>query len=363
MKPYQVHLFSDNAKIPDYLPTEPVFIYENNRYLNFLTFDCFHLKNNEYLRDTARNNIEDKGIVAAEGRVDAVERLQKAMSEHKKTESIIVMPDELTAVFSVLSIFGPKTTFFIDYETSPAILALMAQRNVEYYRHDDPAQLGNLLHAKSERVIVIDGIYEWIGKIAPVNDLVRLAQEYECFIVGNELNAFGLLGRQGRGFIDLFNLYDAINMEIGSFSRFLGGFGCYVGAKRFLINKVRENINAILNPMPQFMLAVNINALELARNSNGNGVLTKLWKNSRYFITRLKQIGFTTMSDTPIVVLNFNNNDDASSFVKRAFFEKIVVGQSRERIRMCLSIEHQKEDLDYCLEVFEKIGKEHAILK
>ena len=363
MKPYQVHLFSDNTKIPDYLPTEPVFVYENNRYLNFLTFDCFHLKNNEYLRDTARNNIEAKGIVAAEGRIETIERLQKAMIEFKKIENIMIMPDELMAIFSVLSMFGPKTTFFVDYETSPTILALIQQRNVEFYKHDDLVQLGNLLNAKSEKAIVIDGLYEWIGKIAPVNDLVKLAQQYECFIIGNELNTFGLLGREGRGFIDLFNLYDAINMEIGSFSRFLGGFGCYIGAKRFLINKVRENVNKILNPLPQFMLSVNIGALELARNNNGNGAFTTLWKNSRYFITRLKQIGFTTASDTPIAVVNLNNNDESGEFVKKLFFEKIVVGQDRERIRMCLSIEHNKEDLDYCLEVFEKIGKELAILK
>jgi glycine C-acetyltransferase len=273
------------------------------------------------------------------------------------------MPDEIMAVFAALSIFGPKTTFFVDYETSPTILALMQQRNVEYYNHDDLVQLGNLLNAKSERTIIVDGLYEWTGKIAPVNELVNLALQYECFIIGNELNTFGLLGRQGRGFMDLFNLYDAVNMEIGSYSRFLGGFGCYVGAKRFLINKVRENINTILNPLPQFMLSVNLGALELAANNNGNGAFTGLWKNSRYFITRLKQIGFTTVSDTPIAVINMNNNEEACEFVKRLFFERIIVGQHQERVRMCLSIEHHKEDLDHCLGVLESIGKELAILK
>ena len=54
MKPYQVHLFSDDKKIPDSLPAEPVFVYENKRYLNFLVFDCFHLRNNEVLRGVAK---------------------------------------------------------------------------------------------------------------------------------------------------------------------------------------------------------------------------------------------------------------------------------------------------------------------
>ena len=363
MKPYQAHLFSDESKIPDFLPSEPIFVYENKRYLNFLVFDCFHLRNNEYLKNSAKLNIDANGITATEGRMRTFEELRKAMNEIKKVESLLLFPDEVAALFATISIFGPKTTFFVDYETSPSINAVLQYRNIEYYNHKDLDQLDKLMSAKTEKVIVIDGIYEWLGSMGPINDLVKIAKENDCIIVGNEINTFGFLGRHGRGFVDLLNLYDEMNIEIGSFSKFLGGFGCYVGAKRYLINKIKENTIGIFNPLPQFMLSVNLAGLEIIGTEKGKGdMFQKLWKNSRYLITRLKQIGFSTLSETPIVVVSFKNNEEAGEFIKKLFFEQIIVAQNRERVRLCLSVEHSKEDLDYCLDKFESVGKGLGII-
>lgn len=364
MKPYQVHLFTDKDKIPVFLPCEPFFVYENKRFLNFRVCDCLYLKNHEYLKEVAKLDIESGGITSTDRRVKIMEDLERAMLEIKKVNALLMFPDEISAHHAMFSIFDSKTTFFVDYATSPSIIAVLQYRNIEYYNYHDLEQLDRLLSAKSEKVIVIDGVYEWIGNISPVNDLIKVAKDNECFIVANEVNSFGFLGRNGRGFIDLFNLYDVVNIEVGSFSKFLGGFGCYVGAKKYLINKIRENIIDILNPLPQFMLSVNLAGLYIIRTEKERKkIFQKLWKNSRYFISRLKQIGLSTRSETPIVVISFNNDEEAGQFTKKLFFEQIIVAQNKERIRLCLSIEHSKEDLNYCLDKLESIGKELGILK
>jgi len=363
MKPYQVHLFSDDSKIPDFLPSEPCFVYENKKYLNFLIYDCFHLKNNDYLKDVAKTEIESSGIVAAGERSKAMDELQKKMLEIKKLDALLVFHDEIAALLALFSIFGDKATFFVDYETSPDITAVLQYRNLEYYDHKNLEQLDKLLSTKSEKVIVVDGVYEWLGRVAPVNELMKIAAANECMIIGNEMNSFGLLGREGRGFIDLFNLYDTVNIDVGSYSRFLGGFGSYVGAKRYLINKIRENITETRKPLPQFMFSVNIAGLELIKSGEGKkSKIRALWKHSRYLITRLKQLGFTTDSDTPMVVVILSNNEEAGEFTKKLFFEQIIVAQNKERIRLNLSVEHSKEDIDYCLEKFELIGQELGII-
>lgn len=363
MKPYQVHLFSDESKIPDFLPSEPVFIYENKRYLNFLVFDCFHLKHNEILRDVAKTAIESGGIVSTNGRIQAMEELQRSMQEIKKFDSLLVGPDEIAVLLATFSVFSPETTFFIDYETSPSIAAILQWRNVEYYSHTDIEHLEQSLSTKKEKVMIVDGVYEWLGNVSPANDLIKVANDNDCLVIGNEFNSFGFLGRDGRGFIDLMNLYDAVHVDIGSFSRFLGGFGCYVGAKRFMINKIKENTAGILQPLPQFLLAVNCAGLDFIKTrKKKNGMHQTLWRNSRYFITRLKQIGFMTKSDTPIVVISFKNNEEAGEIARKLFFEQIIVAQSKERIRLCLSIEHTMDDLDYCLEKLETISKDLGIL-
>ena len=76
MKPFQVHLFSEEGRIPEAVPPEPSFVYGNKRYLNFVHFDCLHLKNSEYLKETARTNIEERGIVPTDARVEIMADLQ-----------------------------------------------------------------------------------------------------------------------------------------------------------------------------------------------------------------------------------------------------------------------------------------------
>lgn len=364
MKPFQVHLFSEEGRIPESVPPEPSFVYGNKRFLNFLHLDCLHLKNSEYLKETARSNIEARGIVPTDARAEIMAKLQDVMHEVKRPEALLVFPDEISMIFALVSVFGPKTTFFVDYESSPSLLNVLQYRNIEYYDFRDPDQLVRLLSAHAEKVVFVDGIYDWLGNISPANELVRIAHQNECIIVANELNSFGLLGREGRGFVDLCNAYDAVDVDIGSFSKYLGGFGCYLGSKKYMVNKIRENVGHITDFVPQFMLAVNLAGLEMLRESGRiKDLYNKLWKNSRYFITNLKQMGFKTISETPLAVVTFNNNEEAGEFTKKLIDEQIIAARKKERIRLCLSVEHSKEDLDFCLNKFEVIGNALGIIK
>lgn len=359
MRPYQVHLFSDETKALKVRPVEPVFIYEDKRYLNFASTNCRHLYNNEHLKETAKLTIDEKGLIPADGETQLLAQLKKRMENFKKVDSLMVFPDEISAFFALITIFSDQATFFVDHETSTSIAAVLQGRNTEYYSHRDLDHLGKLLGAHSVCVLVVDGLYEWLGCIAPVPDLIKIAKQNGAIVVANELTSFGLLGRDGRGFIDLFNVYDDVNAEIGSFRQIIGGFGTYVGAKKYLINQIEENIAYYREDMPSFMLNVNLTGLDLIKNEKANkGVFQKLWSNSRYAINRLKQVGFKTRSDTPIIVIQMSNDEEAGEFSSRLFDEGIITERSRERIRLTLSVEHVKADLDFCLDRCEVVAKQ-----
>lgn len=362
MRPYQVSLFKEES--PLYLPSEPVFIHNNKRYLNFSLLDFRNLKNNEYLKETARLNLFADGLGSTDRDSASMENLRVAMSELKKVESVILFPDEITASFALVSLFEPKTFFLVDYETSPSFYTVLRlYNNIEFYHHENLEQLAKLLTIHNEKVIIIDGLYEWLGYTGPVAEIVKLAKESQAVIVANEINSFGLLGRDGRGFVDLFYLYDDVTLEIGSFDRFLGGFGAYIGAKRYLINKIIENTNGVYKTLPKFMIEVNLAGMSFLKDEKGNkNAFQKLWSHSRYFINRLKQIGLRTKSETPIIVILFNNNEEAREFSKQLFNEGIIAQVQKERVRFIISLEHTKADLDYTLDRIEGITKNLGIV-
>ncbi|MEO0123676.1 MAG: hypothetical protein ABIL69_06705 [candidate division WOR-3 bacterium] len=363
MKPYQVNLFIEQEKDSVFLPSEPVFIHNNKKYLNFTLIDCFNRRNNEYLKEAARLNIDNHNVVDLRNPDDYMNELKNSIAEFKKLDSVIIFSDEISAIYALFSIFNSKTTFFIDYETSPAIFMVLQHRNIEFYNHRDIEQLSKLIATHSEKVIVIDGLYEWLGCSGNINEIIKIAKENQAVVIANELNSFGLLGRDGRGFVDLFNLYEDINIEIGSFNRYIGGYGAYIGAKKYLINKIIENINGIYMPVPRFMLAVNLAGIGLLMDETKNRqTFSKLWTHSRFFINRLKQIGLKTMSETPVVVLIFNNNQEAESFSKRLFTDGIITNTNKERVKMVLSIEHSRADLDYTLDRIEAHFKDMGIV-
>ncbi|MEO0094791.1 MAG: aminotransferase class I/II-fold pyridoxal phosphate-dependent enzyme [candidate division WOR-3 bacterium] len=363
MKPYQVNLFVEQEKTPVFLPSEPVFVHNNKKYLNFSLIDCFNRRNDEYLNETARLNIDNRNVADVRNPNDYMEELKNTMAEFKKLDSIIVFSDEISATYALFSIFSSKTFFYIDYETSPIIYSVLQYRNVEFYNHQNLEQFSKLLSLRSEKVIVIEGLYEWIGCSGPINDLIKIAKENQAMIIVNELNSFGLLGRDGRGVVDLYNLYEDVNIEIGSFNRYIGGYGAYIGAKKYLINKINENTNGVYMPVPKFMLAVNLAGIEMLKNEAKNRQsFSKLWTNSRFFINRLKQIGLKTISETPVVVVILNNNQEAEAFSKRLFDDGIITSTNKERVRMVLSIEHSRADLDYTLDRIELHFKDMGIV-
>ncbi len=363
MKPYQVNLFAEQEKTSIFLPSEPIFIYNNKKYINFALIDCFNRRNSEYLFEAARLNIDNRNVVDLRNPDDYMEELKNKMSEFKKLDSLTIFSDEISAIYALFSIFSSKVTFFIDYETSPVICTVLQYRNIEFYNHRDIEQISKLLATHTEKVIVIDGLYEWLGYSGPINEIIKIAKENQAVIIANELNSFGLLGRDGRGFVDLFNLYEDINIEIGSFNRYIGGYGAYIGAKKYLINKIKENTNGVYTPVPKFMLAVNLAGIELLKDETKNRqTIAKLWTHSRFFINRLKQIGLKTMSETPVVVIILNNNQEAETFSKKLFDDGIITDMNKERVKMVLSIEHSRADLDYTLDRIETHFKDMGIV-
>ncbi|HSS04826.1 MAG TPA: 8-amino-7-oxononanoate synthase [Solirubrobacterales bacterium] len=135
------------------------------------------------------------------------------------------------------------------------------------YRHRDTEHLAWGLREAGGRgaLIVTDGVFSMDGDVAPLADLVGLAQRHDCRLMVDEAHATGALGPGGRGSVAAAGLSGEVDLVVGTLGKALGSYGAYVCSSaelsEYLLNTARSFIFSTAPPPP--VLAAALAALEL----------------------------------------------------------------------------------------------------
>lgn len=209
------------------------------------------------------------------------------------------------------------------------------------------------------------------GDLAPIPQIVELAERYDAIVMVDDAHGEGVLGDHGRGIVDHFELHGRIDIEMGTLSKAFGVVGGYIAGKGEIIEYLRQRARPFLfssTVTPPDVKAC-IAAIEILEETDEP--LRKLWENTRYFKDEMKALGFDTgKSETPITPVMLGEAKVAWEFSKRLFEEDVfaqaigypTVPKGKARIRVMISALHTKEDLDFALEKFERIGKELGVI-
>ncbi|HIP92649.1 MAG TPA: aminotransferase class I/II-fold pyridoxal phosphate-dependent enzyme, partial [Thermotoga sp.] len=181
----------------------------------------------------------------------------------------------------------------------------------------------------------------------------------------------GVLGDSGRGIVDHFGLHGKVDIEIGTLSKAFGVVGGYVAGKKELIDYLKQKARPFLfsTPLSPADTAASLEAVKILMESGDR--VKKLWDNAKYFKENMKKLGFDLgVSETPITPVMLYDAKVATEFSKRllengVFAQAIgypTVPKGKARIRVMISAVHTKEDLDFAIEKFEKVGKELKVI-
>jgi 8-amino-7-oxononanoate synthase len=95
------------------------------------------------------------------------------------------------------------TTLFSDALNHASLIdgARLSRADVRIYPHCDMAALAAMLDASdaSMKLIVTDGVFSMDGNIAPLSELLALAERHGAWLVVDDAHGFGVLGPEGRG--------------------------------------------------------------------------------------------------------------------------------------------------------------------
>jgi len=311
------------------------------------------------------------------GTLQMHEEFEKKLAKFKHTEAALVFQSGFTTNQGVLSSILGKEDVVISDELNHASIIdgiRLTKADRKIYKHVDMKSLEEALQASSEyrtRLVVTDGVFSMDGNIAPLPEIVELAEKYNALIMVDDAHASGVLGDNGRGTVNHFNLDGRVHIQVGTLSKAIGVLGGYVAStqtlREYLIHKGRPFLFSTSHPPA--VTAANDAAIDVLLDEPE--LIEKLWDNTKYFKHGLSSLGFDTgISETPVTPVMIG--DDALThkfsdelFDHGVFAQGIVfptVQRGKGRVRTIVTAEHSKEELQEALDAFEAVGKKLGII-
>ncbi len=358
---------------------------EGRKVLNLCSNNYLGFANEERLKEAAKKAIDYWGVGPGAVRTIAGtlrihEELEKALAEFKKVEAALFFQTGFITNQAVIpTLIGEGDAVFSDELNHASIIdgirLTKAKRFI--YKHSDVDDLKAKLEEASKenfrrKLIVTDGVFSMDGDLAPLPQIVELAEKYDAMVMVDDAHGEGVLGDHGRGIVDHFGLHGRVDIEVGTLSKAFGVVGGYVAGKRELIDYLKQRSRPFLfsTPLSPADTAAALEAVRILMESDER--VRRLWDNAKYFKEKMKELGFDTgHSETPITPVMLYDAKLATEFSKRLFEEGVfaqaigypTVPKGKARIRVMISAVHTKEDLDFAIEKFAKVGRELNVIK
>lgn len=305
------------------------------------------------------------------------QELEKKLAAFKKTEAALVFQSGFTTNQGVLSSILSKEDIVISDELNHASIIdgiRLTKADKKVYQHVNMSDLERVLRKSMNyrmRLIVTDGVFSMDGNIAPLPDIVELAEKYDAFVMVDDAHASGVLGENGRGTVNHFGLDGRVHIQVGTLSKAIGVLGGYAAGSKVLIDYLRHKGRPFLfsTSHPPAVTAACMEAIDVLLEEPEH--MERLWENTAYFKAMLVKMGLTlTKSETPILPILIGDEGVAKQFSDQllshgVFAQSIIfptVAKGKARIRTIITAEHTKDELDQALDVIEKTAKELQLL-
>ncbi len=314
------------------------------------------------------------------GTMSLHEELEARLATFKHTEAVLTFQSGFTCNTGVIPILAPEGATIVSDALNHAsiidgIRLTKAERKI--FPHADMDALRSTLReiraTDADRTILVitDGVFSMDGDIARLPEIVEAAEEADAIVYVDDAHSSGVLGRNGRGSVDHFDLNGRVHVQVGTLSKAIGVLGGYVAGPASLRTVLEHRARPFLfsTSHPPVVAAACLAAIEVLETEPQ--LIERLWENTRHFKAGLGRLGFDTgASETPITPVIVGAGALAHRFSDRLFEEGVfamgigfpTVAEEKSRVRTIVTAEHTQDDLDTCLEVFERVGRELAII-
>lgn len=336
------------------------------------------------LKKAALEAIEQYGVGAGAvrtivGNMDIHENLEKVLAEFKREEAVMVFQSGFNCNAGAIQAITQKGDLIISDELNHASIidgCRLSKADKTVYKHCDMEDLDKVLKEKRDDynnvLIITDGVFSMDGDIAPLPEIVELAEKYDAMTYVDDAHGSGVLGESGRGTVDHFDLHGRVDFTIGTLSKAIGVIGGYVAGSKTMKEWLSHRGRPLLfsTSLPPAAVVPITEAVKMLMSTTE--YTDKLWDNAKHFKQKLSKLGFDTgKSETPITPVIIGDEAKTMEFSKKLLDKGVFVSgiifptvpRGTGRVRCMVTAGHTTEQLDKAVEIFKEVGEEMNILK
>lgn len=334
-------------------------------YIDFSSNDYLGLSGHPKLAEEAKKAMEKFGTAACASRLmsgdlELHHRLEARIARFKNKEAALFFNSGYQANVGIISsLYGKGDCIFLDRLSHASIVdgILLSGAKFFRFRHNNSGDLDSLLKAERDKfkkaIIITETIFSMDGDRAPLRELVRLKERYNCEIFVDEAHATGIFGKNGSGIVEEDGLEEEIDFIMGTFSKALAGFGAYLATSKkaveYLVNTCRSFIYS--TALPPAIIASNLASLDLVEKEPYRR--ERLLEQARYFRDGLKAEGFEVRGQSQIIPVIIGDNaktlDTAKRLQEKGYWVLPIrpptVPEGEARLRFSLTYYHDRQTL------------------
>jgi glycine C-acetyltransferase len=369
----------------------PIVSIDDRRVISLSSNDYLGLTHHPRLREAALAAVRDFGVGSGAvrtiaGTMGMHEALEAELAAFKGVPAVLTFQSGFTANTGVIPTITGETDLIVSDALNHASIIdgmRLSKAPRQVYPHGDVTALREILREARATgrpggggpyrliLVVTDGVFSMDGDIAPLPEVVEAAEAFDAAVMVDDAHASGVLGRNGRGTVDHFDLHGRVAIQVGTLSKAVGALGGYVAGSRGLREILTQRARPFLfsTSHPPAVVAACREAIRVMEEEPE--LQERLWSNTRRFKAELTRLGFDTgRSETPITPVMMGDPDVAGRFSDRLLGEGVfaqpvvfpTVAIDKSRLRTIVTAAHRDEQLDTALAAFDRVGHELGLI-
>jgi len=356
--------------------------FDHHQVVNLSSNNYLGLTTHPKLREKALEAVRELGVGSGSvrsiaGTMDIHMELERRLAAFKRTEAVVVFQSGFAANAGTVAAVLSKEDVVISDELNHASIidgSRLSRATIKVFPHKDVDAARKILKelpAGQRKLLITDGVFSMDGDLGSLPDLCALAEEYGCIMMVDDAHASGVFGANGRGTIDHFGMHGRVDIQVGTLSKAIGALGGYVAGSKSLIEFLYHRARPFLfsTSHPPAVAAACIAAIDVLEQEPQ--IIERLWENTRFFKAGLKTLGFNTgLSESPITPVIAGEGALAMKLSDRLFQEGVfaqgiafpTVARDKARVRTIVTATHTREELQFALDAFAKVGRELGLI-